>query len=419
MNNQQEVYDKDEFDIFGASEKKKVQAKEQRLMATMIKYPRVSGYFEYMKEHFERPIKEIALATNQDKKLLMDKYLPIDILKMFNGLEIHNLNKAFAKFRNEIPLEAFIVIGFRILDIPKDESPYVLVGMVNLYHSLTTQKGKKTLNFRDFLNNFIRIQSMFSEHKSFVSDENKTIRFLPSQVQDFTHHDNPIKCAHYSKSLKLLFSLDEGSDHIRIYSANAELKSKILPFKKNHTSRSITTIMNFAWAESTKTLAVCLQDMTFSFFSHEEAFSKEEMYTTETLQTDVWYIGFCNYWFTTDTVYDLFYWDETRQQNKLHVRIGSKISNVSEISSLSLVAIASYDKKITFFNPSKGVVALTINTEDCSAHTLKYSPEQNMFFAATFGHVVKIYQVDKARDYSKVGKLESPATTSAIELLKD
>ena len=418
-NNEKNNSEEEEGDERNIEEMKKLEAVEKRAIVNLIHHYRVSEYLDFTKEFFKQSLQTIATAKSSDNKFLMDKYLPINILKMFNGLEIHNLNKAFSKFRNEITLEMFLIIGLRILDIPKDDSPYVFLGMMNLYYSLTAQRGKKTLNFRDFLNNFIRVQSMFSEHKGYVNEENRTMRFAISYLQDNSHHESPIKNAHYSKILKIFFCLDEGANHIRVYSSNGEFKKNIKLDEKKHGKRSIMIIMDCGWSESKKKLAVCSQDLTVSFFSHEENFLKEDCYFTTTLHTDVWYVEFCDLWFTTDTLYSLYYWDSQCQQNKVYTKFGSKISHVIEMATLGLIGIASFDKKVVFYNPQKNVVALTINIDSCSAHTLKFSKEYSLLFAATFGHVFKVYQVDKARDYTQVAKLETPATTTAIEIFED
>jgi hypothetical protein len=89
---------------------------------------------EYLREIFEESVKDVALKTDENSKHMMDNYSPIDILKLFNGLEIHNLHRAFSKFNLGISLEAFLIVAMRILDIKKKEIPYVLLGLINLFN---------------------------------------------------------------------------------------------------------------------------------------------------------------------------------------------------------------------------------------------------------------------------------------------
>lgn len=67
---------------------------------------------------------------------VMDTYHPLDVLKLFNGLEIHNMNKAFTRFEEGITWEAFLVISLRIIDIKMHHAPHVLLGLRNLYNFL-------------------------------------------------------------------------------------------------------------------------------------------------------------------------------------------------------------------------------------------------------------------------------------------
>ena len=117
-------------------------------------------------------LEEIALRKDDlDKGYLMDSFLPLDILRLFHGLEIHNLHRAFSKFKDGISLEAFVIISMRIIDIRKEDGPYALLGLINLYDSLTVKKNKEKLYFNDFLNNFIKMQSLSTENQAYVEEE--------------------------------------------------------------------------------------------------------------------------------------------------------------------------------------------------------------------------------------------------------
>jgi len=386
---------------------------EKLLLKSLIRYSKVGQYIVSVKNLLHDSLENVALKKDKDNNFVMDSYSPLDILKLFNGLEIHNLHRAFSKFSDGISLEAFLILSFRILDIRKHDAPYALYGLVSLYESLTTKRGKKSLHFQDFLNNFIKMQSLVTDSKAVIEDVN--VRFSSLSIQDVVHHDQPIKTCYFSNRLKLLFSLDEVSEYIRIYNHEAELKSKLVPKKENHV-QGLFLISDFAWAENIRVIGVCFQDAKISFFHYDEKFSKEHAYSVTRFQIKIWYVAFLRKWLTCDHFNKLSAWNDTHKVLEEVIDIGCKITDLIEIVPLKVIAVATYDREIVLIDLNKKAKFLIIPLNESSAHTIRYSERQNLLFAATFQSTVRIFSIDSSKDYTKVGKLEHANTVAALEL---
>jgi len=400
------------------NEKIKREANEQNILKTIMRHPKLSKIFHQMRNLLDTSLKKIALQKDEEGNFLMDAYLPLDILRLYNGLEIHNLNKAFSKFANGFTLEAFIILSFRLLDIKREHSPYALLGMINLFQSLTIKRGKTTLSFQDFLNSFIKIQSIVTDNKMYISDNQKHSRFATLPVHDRIHHDNPIKNAYFSPEEKILLSLDEVAEDIRIYNQNAELKGRILPDKSKHLHKGAVFI-DFAWAENLKMVGATYQDCRIGFFHFEDKFSKESVYLTKTLQVKIWYIQFCKKWITCDPFNRLYTWNDAKEElEELHL-FSFKISDVVGIPPLRSLAIATFERKITIWDIEKNAVMFIMKLNESSAHTLKYSLRQNLLFVSTFEKHVKVFTIDIANDYTVIGRLDHPTAVTSIEIFDD
>jgi WD40 repeat protein len=96
-----------------------------------------------------------------------------------------------------------------------------------------------------------------------------------------------------------------------------------------------------------------------------------------------------------------------------------KISDCTGIPYLSVICIATFDRKITLYDVKKSCIFMTMNLEDSSAHTIKYSPNQSVLFVSTFDKAVKVYSIDISKDYTLRSKLESPASITCFELCDD
>ena len=177
--------------------------------------------------------------ANQKKKnqdvYLLDVYQPIDVLKLFHGLEIHNMSKAFHKFKNGISLDTFIIVSLRILDVKFDHAPHLVLGLKNLFAFLTrNSQNRDVLSFKEFIDYFMKMQTLTPDLKAVFQSEEKNIKFRYLPGLDVVHHDRPIRTAYFFSEQKLLFSLDEISDHVKIFGSEGQFKGKIMAEKRKH-----------------------------------------------------------------------------------------------------------------------------------------------------------------------------------------
>ena len=388
--------------------------------------------YSYKKLYYE--IDELALQKDKIGCYHIEQFNPFEILKRFSGIEIHNLQRVFDIFNTGITLKAFVLISLTLLDFKIELTPFVLMSLMGLYDILLNQnkpianlKDKNNskqeignVAFSDFLKMFIKNQVLLAQSKSslVIEDWQKkkiTYRVIYSKQQDVIHHDTPLRDAHYSEELGHLFCLDDNSNHIRVYSPNAELKFRIRPSKDKHKHQPMF-INNFAWAENKKTLCFCMQDSTISFIDSND-FNFEICYSTTKLQLKIWYIEYCSKWFFIDTENQLSTWDEIgRKCNILPFPTTDKISDIIQLKSFKLIAISTFNRKVILWHPDRNKKILTFSLSESSATTLKYSECFNLFMSVGFDSTVKCYQYDLSNEFSRIGKLDHTSTITAIEV---
>ena len=199
--------------------------------------------------------------------------------------------------------------------------------------------------------------------------------------------------------------MDDGADYIRIYDNNLKMMKRITPTSNKHIIQPVL-ILGFSWSEKEERLGAVLQDFTISFWEGKGKFAKEETFFAKEMQTRIWYLNYCGKWVTTNTKNQVLVWDIKHQtSNQLSRNASTKISDICEIANFKLVAVASFDKKITLWDLTNGKVFCQMKLFDGSADILRYSLNFDYLVSSGFETTIKIHRIDISKDYTLVEKL--------------
>lgn len=92
------------------------------------------------------------------------------------------------------------------------------------------------------------------------------VRLTERKKQDYLLHDNGIKRIYYSNDLKMMMSLDERSNMIKMYDQDMKNVNKFSPKKEKHHNK-FPIILDFDYSEITERLGMVLSDDTLTTVS--------------------------------------------------------------------------------------------------------------------------------------------------------
>ena len=84
--------------------------KDGNILKTISSQKKILAYLRYAYKNLNEGIDELILQTDIQGSSYIEQFTPFEILKMFNGLEIHSLQKIFETFTLGITLKPLKVI---------------------------------------------------------------------------------------------------------------------------------------------------------------------------------------------------------------------------------------------------------------------------------------------------------------------
>jgi len=365
---------------------------------------------------------------DEKNKFLMDYFSSNEIIKKVSSTHISKLKFALNRLPNGAPLELFILIALSIIEANPKHVLYIINGLQEIFENTCEfnyiTSPFPTITFKDFVNYYVNIQRVFDPKIDYLQpvDLETEYQFFLSKKQDTLYHEEAIKTADYAPEINYLFTLDDVSDHIRVYSSSLELIKKIFPNKLKHTIYPVQ-IIHFAWSSSQQRLAACLQDFSLSYWEAADEFTREKTFFTNCIQLRIIFLENLNKWITVNQTNQLIKWNWDKSSGEaLKFKTKSKVSDIIEIKCLQLIAISSFDKKVTLWDLKLDQNFLVISLDKYgSAHTIRYSEAEKILITAGFEKSLHFWQIDITKDYTKVNYIEAgvKASISTFEVFED
>lgn len=279
-------------------------------------------------------------------------------------------------------------------------------------------------------------------------------------VIDKSHHtEGNIQQAHFSPELKLIFTLDNLSDHIKIFDTSCNLKRIIKarkevsveePYSKLPASLQQTfvernspdeeeeltgtVLLDFAFSSSELKIAACAKNFTIFLWDYNENFGYQSTLKTfqnmKAYQQKIWYLKYMNRFVTTDETKSLNVWDIEKglviQSIKLpgfRQDLSSQkdgIIDVEQIGYLELVAIATSEKFVYVYNLEKEQRVITLDIKMGGVHSLCFFEDYQVLLAAGYENTIPVFQLSPHYlDLDIVGRLVGHLTLiTAISALE-
>jgi DNA-directed RNA polymerase subunit N (RpoN/RPB10) len=101
----------------------------------------------------------------------------------------------------------------RVMNFPFEKTPFYLVGLKDMFNEIV-EDGRNCIDYPQFF------KYILGELVTIKEEEQNTefqVQIQERKKQDYLLHDNGIKRICYSKDSRLLFSLDERANSIKIY----------------------------------------------------------------------------------------------------------------------------------------------------------------------------------------------------------
>lgn len=157
------------------------------------------------------------------------------------------------------------------MNFPFEKCPYYMVGLKDMFYEIV-HDGKDSINYQEFF------RYILGELVTIKEEEQNTefqVQMQERKKQDYLLHDNGIKRIKYSKDLKMVFSLDERANSIKIYDHEMKNVSKFSPKKERHGNK-FPHIHDFDYSEIATRLGVVLSDDTISTIHIPNLLSKTQ-----------------------------------------------------------------------------------------------------------------------------------------------
>lgn len=342
-----------------------------------------------------------------------------------------------------LALRDFAWVLLRAVPHQKTDTVYLLAGVCQLYREVLALKQTKTkkrvqsILWKD-LTDYIfeeafpvetlgappatRMVEQDGEGPLVYGAKEKSSRRIEfsKRYVDRNHHQNAIREAGLARSIQGIFTLDQMSDCIRLYSHTSRLLRVVTPCRDMHTLD--TFVMSFAWAEREQRLGAVLQDYSLSFWDYADDFTFEKSFKTlscsQYLQSRIWFLE-CGFWLTSDKTHVLNEWDlHTETCKPWPRRHSAQVVALLELPQLRL-ASAAMDKTLVLWELTSCTSLLTLVLGEVSAHTLVYCSDFDLLLTAGYEITAAVWHFDSASDCSLAARLEGHNhTITALECLR-
>ncbi|EAS04189.2 WD40 domain protein, putative (macronuclear) [Tetrahymena thermophila SB210] len=390
------------------------------------------------------------LLKQKDKQSNAPLIEKISINYIMNTIEKEHFSKLESAFFNYgkkgVGILEFIKIFLELNRFKTEENIYYLMALVDLYQQIQqNMKEERSIQFSDFTDfyyEFFQEKQQISEYKvqtylmppQKIIDSNfqnqREIDIDPPVIvgqneQDFLRlnietlrfdslkhrSDNNIK-GYYAEDLDQMITLDSLSGLLNMYNTNAQITHQLKP--ANYSVELTTVIVSFAYSNSEQRIGASLKDCTLVFWEKGDNFKFQKQFSTvpyiEDYSTDIWHLEQSKMWITTNRLNQIYIWNlideklsETIQTNTF---IKGNIVQVMEITHVKLIAIASADKQITFWNFYNKQMMLCLPVKDSGIHNLSYSYHHQMIITAGYEQIIYLYSIDPVNiEYKQEGRL--------------
>ena len=140
-----------------------------------------------------------------------------------------------------------------------ERSPLYMVGLKDMFYEIV-EEGHHVINYPQFFKYILGELVMMKEEEQNTEFQ---VQILQKKKQDYLMHDNGIKRIKYSKDLKIVFSLDERSNAIKIYDSEMKNIFKFSAKKQKHGNK-FPWIVDFDYSEISSRLGLLFSDETIS-----------------------------------------------------------------------------------------------------------------------------------------------------------
>ncbi|KAL4446069.1 hypothetical protein ABPG74_021608 [Tetrahymena malaccensis] len=383
----------------------------------------------------------------QSNALLIEK---ISINYIMNTIEKEHFSKLESAFFNYgkkgVGILEFIKIFLELNRFKTEENIYYLMALVDLYQQIQQNMKEERIiqfsDFTDFYYEFFQEKQQISEYKvqTYLMPPQKIIDsnfqnqreididppvIIGQNEQDFMRlnietlrfdslkhrSDNNIK-GYLAGDLDQMITLDSLSGLLNMYNTNAQITQQLKP--ANYSVELTTVIVSFAYSNSEQRIGASLKDCTLVFWEKSDNFKFQKQFSTvafiEDYSTDIWHLEQSKMWITTNRLNQIYTWnliDEKLQDTiPTNTFIKGSIIQVMEIAHIKLVAIASVDKQITFWNFYNKQMMLCLPVKDSGIHNLSYSYHHQMIITAGYEQIIYLYSIDPVNiEYKQEGRL--------------
>jgi len=359
--------------------------------------------------------------------------------------ELQIIQKYFARYNDKgLDLIDFTKELLNILAQKDDETLFLTIGLIDFYQDICdlfnlegSAKASDILNYiielfsnKEFQTHAIPTKKL-PEPKKFGFDKARVrdidllaptvygktnlgiLRLTGSKlITDSSHHNlNTINRVHFGGETRKIFSLDSFVSYISMYDLNCIFEKKIS--SKERLDNKPIQIIDFSWSNKQKRIGASLKNYSLSFWDFQDDFKFEKNFSTHKFipnnQVRIWYIEFLDVWITTDQSHSLHIWDIEKEELSSTLsspKIKSNILDVIPLELYKLIAVASRDKKVTFWNVERQVVALEIDLPYAGVHSIAWSNAFQVFLVAGYDKNITVWNIHPVYfDATLVGEL--------------
>ncbi|KAL4492632.1 hypothetical protein ABPG72_007745 [Tetrahymena utriculariae] len=390
------------------------------------------------------------LLKQKDKQTKVPLIEKISINYIMNTIEKEHFSKLESAFFNYgkkgVSILEFIKIFLELNQFKTEENIYYLMALVDLYQQIQQNMKEERIikfsDFTDFYYKFFQEKQQISENKvqTYLMPPQKIIDsnfqnqreididppiIIGQNEQDFLRlnietlrfdslkhrSDNNIK-GYLAEELDQMITLDSLSGLLNMYNTNAYITYQLKP--ANYSVELTTVIVSFAYSNSEQRIGASLKDCTLVFWEKSDDFKFQKQFSTvafiEDYSTDIWHLEQSKMWITTNRLNQIYIWnllDEKLQETiQTNTFIKGNIIQAIEITHIKLVAIASVDKQITFWNFYNKQMMLCLPVKDSGIHNLQYSYNHQMIITAGYEQIIYLYSIDPVNiEYRQEGRL--------------
>lgn len=231
------------------------------------------------------------------------KYSAEKLMMMLDKERLEALEEEFNEHPDGIELHNFIWLMKCAMVVEPEEKADLVLGLYHLFQDIDIN-GDEHMEWSEFTQYIIdAVMGGQGKEKSDDKDitpseimeqalAHKSRRYHLSKVIDRNFHDNFMRHVHYHPSIDQVSVIEMGSDTVKFYSTQSEIKQSITPKYK-----SSAFILSMAFAEKDHLMALSCSDRRFYLFEKDStSFRQVASNLTQHISLILWYFEVNNVW---------------------------------------------------------------------------------------------------------------------------